>query len=60
MISMQLSILGCKIWYLNETRHRANGPAIVLNRDLWWWCWHDEIVDEYEHMMLSTHGKSND
>ena len=59
MISLDISSVGHKYWWVNYSRHRANGPAIVaVNKKLafhWYgtfWFWYGKPVSEFEHMML--------
>ena len=59
MIELFISVSGIKMWYLNNSWHRANGPAIAYPNGNIIWFWYDYEVDEYEHMMLSVQEITN-
>ena len=59
MVNLRVGTAGGKYWLLNYQRHRANGPAVTWPDSSVLWCWHDQEVTEYEHMMLVAQERSN-
>ena len=59
MVNLHIFDNGVKWWYLNNKWHRANGPAIQYTNGKKSWCWHDNEVTEYEHMMLAGQEQAN-
>ena len=60
MVKLTFTLGGSKFWFLNGEFHRSNGPAVVWHRNgTIRWCWHGQVVTEYEHMMLVVQEQTN-